>query len=116
MRTHAMKSLVDQDTTLGRPRRAHLLAQHHWLDAGKLAGETARADATEAELAAVTAAHEQSILELDTIRKATGSEIARYGMVKPRFLAVDSARVCTLSRQIDRMRAQVDGGPAARNG
>jgi len=102
--------------TLGCSHRAHRLAHQHWQDAGKLAGQTARANVAEAELATVTAAHEQSILELDNIRKATGSEIARYGSVKPKLLAFDSARACTLSRQADRLRVQVDGGAAARKG
>ena len=116
VRTHVLKFLEDQYMTLGRPHRAHRLAQHHWQDAGKLAGETARADAAEAELATVTAAHEQSILELDNIRKATGSDVARYGMVNPKLLPSDLARACALNGQAHRLRMQVDGGAAACKG
>ena len=49
--------------------------------AGKLADETARADAAEAGLAAITTAHEKIMVELDDIRKASSGEVARYVMV-----------------------------------
>ena len=73
--------LPDQITNIWSSLASTSHAHNHRPSPGKLAGETARADAAEAGLATVTAAHEQSMQELDSVRKATSSEIARCGKV-----------------------------------
>ena len=69
----------------------HRLAKHHAcvtsrLFAGKLGGETARADAAEARFAAVTSTHQDTVLELNNVRKASRGEIAQYDTVHQALL------------------------------